>query len=184
MAATKSKLVIASWNSRGHSDNRLDYMEKLLQNVDILLVQEHWHYENNIVSMVNSMNDIQVYGTSSMDANVLQTGRPHGGCAFMYNKYLKFNTMHVTVDSNRCCAMLCVFPNNVKILIFNIYMPCDTDHDQANLAVYLDVLYKISHVRSDHPDVNHTIIAGDLNTEMTRRNSLHTVALEDFMNNE
>jgi len=105
MARTKSKLVIASWNSRGHSDNRLDYMYKLLQNVDILLVQEHWHYENNIISMVNSMHDVQVYGTSSMDPNVLQTGRPNGGCAFLYNKNLKLKIIHVPVDSSRCCAL-------------------------------------------------------------------------------
>jgi hypothetical protein len=61
-------------------------------------------------------------------------------------------------------------------------MPCDSDIDQANPAVYLDVLSKINHVRSDHPDVNPTIIAGELNTEITRRNSLPTVALEDYYN--
>jgi len=65
-------------------------MHKLLQNVDILLVQEHWLYENNIISMVSSMNDVQFHGTPSMNPNVLQTGRPHGGCAFVYTKNLKF----------------------------------------------------------------------------------------------
>jgi len=37
--------------------------------------------------MVNSMNDVQLYGNSSMDPNVLQIGQPHGGCAFIYSKY-------------------------------------------------------------------------------------------------
>ena len=40
--------------------------------------------------MVNSMNDVQVCGTSSMYPNVLQTGRPNGGYAFKYSKNLTF----------------------------------------------------------------------------------------------
>ena len=56
--------------------------------------------------------------------------------------------------------------------MFNIYTPCDTDNDEANLEVYIDVLSKISHVRSNYIDVYHTIIASDLNTEMTRQNYL------------
>ena len=63
-------------------------------------------------------------------------------------------------------------------------MPCDTDNDQANLEVYIDVLSKISHVCPNYIDVNHTIIVGDLNTEMTRRNSLYTIALEEYMKND
>jgi len=65
-----------------------------------------------------------------------------------------------------------------------MYVPCDTDNDQANLEVYIDVLSKISHVHSNYIDVNHTIIAGGLNTEMTRRNALHTIALEEYMKNQ
>ena len=127
--------------------------------------------------MVNSMNDVKVNGTSSMDPNVLQTGLPHGGCSFIYSKNLKFEIMHVSVDSYRWCAVLCGFTNNVTILMFNIYIPCDTDNDQANLEAYIDVLSKISHVRSNYIDINYAIIAGDLNTEVTRRNSLHTIAV-------
>ena len=84
-----------------------------------------------------------------MDPIVLQTGRPNGGCAFMCSKNLKFKIIHVLVDSNRCCAVLCDFPNNVKILMFNIYMACHTDNDRANLEVCIDVLSKISHVHSN-----------------------------------
>ena len=63
-------------------------------------------------------------------------------------------------------------------------MPCDTDSDQANLEVYIDVLSKISHVCSNYIDVYHTIIAGDLNSEMTRLNSLHIIALAEYRENE
>ncbi len=79
---TYANLKIGSWNCRGHSDNRIEYMSKLMDEVDILFVQEHWLYENNIASLVNTMTDIQVYGISSMDPGVLLNGRPFGGCAF------------------------------------------------------------------------------------------------------
>ena len=46
------------------------------------------------------------------------------------------------------------------------------------------MLSKRSHIRSNYLDVNHTIIAGDLNTEMTHRNSLHTIPLEEYMKND
>ena len=72
-----------------------------------------------------------------MVLKVLPTGRPHGGCVFMYSKKLKFKIIHVYVDS-RCCTVFCDFPNNIKILMFNIYMSCNTDYDQDNLVVYID----------------------------------------------
>ena len=50
--------------------------------------------------------------------------------------------------------------------------------------VYLKVLSKRSHLRSNYVDVNHTIIAGDLSTEVTHRNSLHTIAFEEYLKNE
>ena len=52
------------------------------------------------------------------------------------------------------------------------------------IKFYIDVLSKISHVRSNYLYVNHTIIAGALNTELTPRNSLHTIALEEYRKNE
>ena len=73
--------VIASWDNRSHGDNRIDYMIKLLRNVDILIIQEHWYHENDLNSLVHSMDDIHMHGTSGMDPNNLLHGRPYDGCA-------------------------------------------------------------------------------------------------------
>jgi hypothetical protein len=89
MADTHNELIVASWNSMGHSENLIEYMSKLVKEVDILFIQEHWHYEYNIASMVNSMDNTQVYGTSGMNYNVLLGGRPYGGCAILYRKNLE-----------------------------------------------------------------------------------------------
>ncbi len=177
-------LTIASWNSRGHSDNRIEYMSKIINDVDILLVQEHWHFESNICTLVNKMNDVHVYGISRMDSGVLLSGRPHGGCAFLYSRNLKCNITPVEVGSNRCCAIIIDLSEHARILLFNVYMPCDTEYDQNNHENYVDVLSKISQVRMNYPDILHTIIGGDFNTDFTRRLSLHTTSLEDFIHRE
>ena len=184
MGNVSKSLIITSWNSRGHADNRIDYMAKLLKNTDILIIQEHWFFENNLNSLVNSMDNIQVYGTSSMDPSSLLHGRPYGGCAVLYNKHLKCKFTPVEVGSDRCCAIIMELPDLTKILLFNVYMPCDTIHDQVNLDLYNDVLISISQVRNNHSDICNVIIGGDFNTDMSRNNSLHTMSLIDYLSSD
>ena len=35
-------------------------MISVLRNVDVLIIQEHWYYENDLNSLVHSMDDIHV----------------------------------------------------------------------------------------------------------------------------
>jgi len=184
MDNTTKHFVIASWNSRGHGDNRIDYMKKLLQNVDVLMIQEHWYFENDLNSIVNSMDGIHVYGTSGMDPSNLLHGRPYGGCAILYSKHLKCKFTPVDSVSSRCCAVIMELPDLTKVLLFNVYMPCDTEHDQENAELYLDVLTRISHVRTSYPDICNIIIGGDFNTDLIRINSLHTISLLDYLPRE
>jgi len=58
-------------------------MIKHLQNVDLLIIQEYWYYENDLDSLVHSMNDIHVHGTSGMEPHNLLHGRPYGGGAIV-----------------------------------------------------------------------------------------------------
>jgi len=53
MAITHHELIVASWNSKGHSDSRIEYMSKLNEEVDIIFIQEHWHYESSICSLAS-----------------------------------------------------------------------------------------------------------------------------------
>ena len=77
---TTKHFVTAPWNSRGHGDNLIDYMIKLLQNLDVSIIQEHWYYENDLNSLVHSIDDIHVHGTSGMDPNNLLYGRLYDRC--------------------------------------------------------------------------------------------------------
>ena len=76
------------------------------------------------------------------------------------------------------------FPDLTKVLLFNVYMPRDTEHEQENTQLYVDVLTRISHIRNNYPDICNIIIGGDFNTDLTRINSLHTISLMDYLPHE
>ena len=85
--ASGSKLLtMATFNSKGHGCDRLSFIKFLLEKCDILLVQEHWLFNNNISYLISSMNNVNVFGCSGMDENELVCGRPYGGCAIVWKR--------------------------------------------------------------------------------------------------
>ena len=61
-------------------------------------------------------------------------------------------------------------------------MPCDT-----SINLYLQQYNKVlSHISTNihYNNVNHCIVAGDLNTDFTRYDSGNTINLTSFINNE
>ena len=140
-----------------------------------------WYYENDLNSLVHSMDDIHLYRTSGMDPNNLLYGRPYDRCAILYSKHLKCKLTPVDVGSSRCCAVIMEFPDLTKLLLFNVYMSCDTEHEQENTQLYIDVLIRIRHIRNNYPDICNIIMGGDFNTYLTRINSLQTISLMDYL---
>jgi hypothetical protein len=61
-------LTMCSYNSRGHSADRLAYMERLMDSCDLLLIQEHWFHQNDIHKLSRS-EDYVVTGVSGMDSD-------------------------------------------------------------------------------------------------------------------
>ena len=80
---------IATYNSHGSGAGRLEYVKKLSNNHDIILIQEHWlvpqqfHMYNNMLSNFNS------HCISGITDGKLLSGRPYGGCAVLWNKNIK-----------------------------------------------------------------------------------------------
>jgi hypothetical protein len=70
--------------------------------------------------------------------------------------------------------------NNVSYLCCSIYMPCD---DNTNIEVYESVLHDVTTIALEH-SADHLIIGGDLNTDLSRSHSLHTMSLKLFVSNE
>ena len=147
-------------------------INSLMTTNDIVLVQEHWYMASELYNLENMLNDVRVIGISGMDESVLLQGRPHGGCAIIYNTRLKCSVVPIQLDSKRCMAAI-ISLHESKLLLINVYMPCDQNQYDA---VYDDVLYDINMLIQTH-SIDHILIGGDLNTDITRQLSAHTVAL-------
>ena len=130
----QENITFGSLNTRGFSQPKADYVKELIMNhCDILLIQEHWFHDAHLAMMANMIgHDINVYGVSGMPDDQLIHGRRYGGCALVVKPTLKCNVEPLRSDSRRlfsCILSVC----EVKILLHNVYMPCDSNYDADNL---------------------------------------------------
>ncbi len=114
-----------------------------MEHTDILLIEENWCHETDINRIVDNMDNVQITGVSGMDSNVLLSGRPYGGCAFLFKSNMRYKVTPINCNNRRCCCILVDMGGDVKFLIFNVYMPCDTTNDYHNLDIYMEVLSSI-----------------------------------------
>ena len=179
-----NKLRFATYNCKGNGADRFEYMKCILANCDFLLVQEHWLLQNDIKPKFEKhLNNINVTGVSGMDSTKLLCGRPYGGCSIVWHKNLNCHVVPLEIFCKRCCGMIITI-NDIKMLLFNVYMPCDTESDIANIEEYNSILDHITGICSINTDITKVIIGGDLNTDLIRDRSLHTDSLVNFMSSE
>jgi len=69
-----NELNICSFISKGHGQNRIEYMKNLLTICDIMLLQEHCYFEQDIKLLENVLGNVQVYGVYGMCDNELRPG--------------------------------------------------------------------------------------------------------------
>ena len=145
--------------------------------IELMLLQEHCYFEQDIKLLENVLGDVQVYGVSRMYDNEFRSVRPFSGCDILLRNSLKCN-FTIFYINNRCCGGVMKI-NNVSILLFNGYMPCDTSCDCDNCDIFQnivnDICYKYEHI-------DYVIIGGDLNTDLRRVTSLHTQTLNVLYN--
>jgi len=66
-------------------------MKNVLTICDIVLLQKHWYFEQDIKLLETVLGNVQVYGVSGMCDKELRSGRPFGGCAIVLRNRLKCN---------------------------------------------------------------------------------------------
>ena len=128
-------LRIASYNCK-FFDGILTYKycKELLQNVDFLLLQEHWLYEQNFHKFeeIDKSINICIEGKSAMNPEVIRAGRPHGGCAILWNSNIGYKVTPIQTISKRlnCLNISCKEDN--KFLLSRAkrvtYMKCHLSH--------------------------------------------------------
>ena len=183
-------LSIASYNSNGLGTGRIEYIQRLIKDYDIVFLQEHWLFDDAIGDLEdklnknnsNHSNDVSVYGVSGMEPNTMLCGRPYGGVAFLWKRNLKCHVIPVPTGSRRIACVDIVF-NDIHVLMFNVYMPTDEVSNDISLAEYESVLNVISETCSER-NSDGILIGGDLNVDFTRVRSTHLQKLKSFIHTE
>ena len=73
--------LFASYNSRGLSSWRKEYIRHLTESNDFELVQEHWQLNDRLSTFQNELRGTLTHAISATDDTHLMAGRGHGGCA-------------------------------------------------------------------------------------------------------
>lgn len=175
-------LSIASLNSNGFGLDRIKYISDLIQTNDIVFIQEHWQLPNQLHKLNSgSLSHLNYHAVSGIDTDKLLTGRPYGGCAILWKPTLNAVVKPVKFSSKRLCGVtLKIESCQTQIFLCNVYMPIDTKSDNENRIEFNNILQEILTI-SRRIDVTDVLIGGDLNTDFSRNNSLHTKDLLEYM---
>ena len=163
---------------------KLNYISELFESCDVLLLQEHHLYCTEFDKFGKLLENCTVLyeGTSAMDSSCIKQGRKYGGTAILWRGSIKYKMSPICTTSDRLsCVEICLNAD-VSVLLFCVYMPCDNRAQGINYAVYQDILAEISHLCQVRGN-NYVIIAGDLNTDLSR-NTYFSHELQQFCNNE
>lgn len=174
----KRSLSVISYNCRGYSLVKNNYINNLLANCDILFLQEHWLADDQLVILGQLNRQFLSHAVCGFDNNEVLSGRPYGGCAILWRSDMLTRVEPVKTNSRRICAIR--MSNNLwSILLINVYMPYEEGEGRCeDFCSQLSIIeYLISQNASSH-----IIIGGDFNVDFCR-NWQHTELLTDFCDN-
>ncbi|ELU11340.1 hypothetical protein CAPTEDRAFT_210625 [Capitella teleta] len=156
-------------------------MRSLLINNAIVLLQETWLYDFELYKLsVNSSFRMNLIGKSGMDPEVIRCGRPSGRLAIITKESSKLSLSRIACKSDRLVAVIVNTFNDFNFLLFNVYMPCDERYATTVTDEYEEVLAEIESIVDMQSHIDNVVVAGDLNTDISRDNSAHTPLLLDF----
>ena len=144
-------------------DRRL-YIKRLLKDNDLVLLQETWLFDWEQHKLCDD-DSVRAIGVSGMDPQVPLVGRPHGGCAILFHAHLKIAVNPIITDSRRLVACTVLLDSSVKLLLCNVYTPCDS-HLIQDLTTLRDTLSEIKSMIALHHDIDFVIIGGDFNADL------------------
>ncbi len=106
-----------------------------------------------------------------MDETIDRHNRPYGGCTIVWNPRMQGKVDTVLFNHNRLCDIT-VTINDFYFLLFNAYMLCDKQIENANYYEYVNAVNEVKQIiHVTNPTC--VICGGDLNTD-TSKTSHHT----------
>ena len=100
----------------------------------------------------------------------------------LWKRNIRCKITPISVLSRRMCAIILTI-NNFDIILFIVYMPCDTLYVHNNQLQYNELFHEISHACTDH-NVHQIIVGGYFNTDFSHQASLYTKFLTAYMDND
>ena len=177
------KVCVISYNSRGFSDIKTDFMKFLLSNavtgnkIPILCNQENFILRDNAYKLKQALPDYQLIINPAIKKDLTQ-GRPSNGMFIAFPDKIKNQVTDVSPGFWRLQAVKIKFMTSTLLLI-NSYFPTDPQRDNADNTELLETL---GHIKQTI-DMHHcdTILwAGDINSDFSR-NTGHTTAVQEAL---
>jgi len=175
------ELILASYNSTGLGGTRIDFIRDFLVTncVDVMLLQETWLLSSQLSKLSSIHNNYLFHGICGMpDSSDFVAGRPYGGLAILWHRSLASQVKMVPTKNKRTCAVVITL-NQQKVLLVNVYLPCDNYSQSLVNPEYQDVLDDILCLWLEC-DAKSLIVGGDFNTD-PRRHNVQSSALANFL---
>ena len=164
---------ICSFNCKGFKYRNYNYISKLFEKSDVLLLQEHWLYNFEFNEFNRILKRCKYVSKSSMNECCINEGRPFGGVAILFKDVNGFFFEEIPTISDRIVAVRFQF-GSFRCVFASIYMPCNV---ASNNDEFFEILTELSMLSSIYDDIN-LIIGGDFNVNY----QIHSTRSEIFKN--
>ena len=141
-------------------------MRDLLKKCDMMFIQEHCLFES-LFDKFYELGDINFHAVSAMNEKEYIAGRPHGGCAIIWNKNLDHEITPVQSANNRICAVKLNFREAFSVLCLNMYLPCDTRRRDESFDTLQECIIEILRI-INNTEHEYVILGGDMNCDFSR----------------
>ena len=154
---------VSSYNCKSLKRN-VSGISKTCDVSDIVFLQEHWLFPEELPLLNNVHRDFTGFGSSSIDPSAgVVMGRPFGGVGVLWKNALAPYVKATSFD-DRIVGLECCF-NGTKFLFLGIYLPYDT---KQNLDQYVYYLAKLKSIVDDF-ESPFVCILGDFNADVFKQ---------------
>ena len=154
-------LKVLSFNCHGVKSSS-NTVQQFIKDYDILMIQEHWLYPDELTYMSFLNEYFCSFSTSSMTTDdKLLRGRPHGGVSILWRKSLSHIVKTVKYDDDRVIGIE-LKTSTYTLLFLCCYLPYECDMFYDDYCFNLDKFKCII----ESADTPYVYILGDFNADI------------------